>query len=46
MAFFEQMSQREISKLTNIPLGTVKTRIELGLRKLSKRFLEKRSQVL
>jgi RNA polymerase sigma-70 factor, ECF subfamily len=46
MAFFEQKSQREISKLTNIPLGTVKTRIELGLRKLSKRLVEKRSQVL
>lgn len=46
MAFFEQKSQREISKPTNIPLGTVKTRIELGLRKLSKRLVEKRSQVL
>jgi RNA polymerase sigma-70 factor, ECF subfamily len=46
MAFFEQKSQREISKLTNMPLGTVKTRIELGLRKLSKRLVEKRSQVL
>lgn len=46
MAFFEQKSQREISRLTNIPLGTVKTRIELGLRKLSKRLVEKRSQVL
>lgn len=34
-AFFEGMSQREIAAKTGIPLGTVKTRIELGLRKLS-----------
>lgn len=34
-AFFEGMSQREIAAMTGIPLGTVKTRIELGLRKLS-----------
>jgi RNA polymerase sigma-70 factor, ECF subfamily len=46
LAFFEQRSQREISRLTNIPLGTVKTRIELGLRKLSKRLIDKRSNVL
>jgi RNA polymerase sigma-70 factor (ECF subfamily) len=35
MAFFEEKSQREISALTQIPLGTVKTRIELGIKKLS-----------
>jgi RNA polymerase sigma-70 factor (ECF subfamily) len=35
LAFFEEKSQREISALTNIPLGTVKTRIELGIKKLS-----------
>jgi RNA polymerase sigma-70 factor, ECF subfamily len=46
LAFFEQRSQREISRLTNIPLGTVKTRIELGLRKLARRLIEKRSKVL
>ncbi len=34
-AFFQGMSQREIAAMTGIPLGTVKTRIELGLRKLS-----------
>jgi RNA polymerase sigma-70 factor, ECF subfamily len=46
LAFFEQKSQREISRLANIPLGTVKARIELGLRKLSKRLIEKRNKVL
>ncbi|HEY5777977.1 MAG TPA: sigma-70 family RNA polymerase sigma factor [Terrimicrobiaceae bacterium] len=35
LAFFEEKSQREISALTNIPLGTVKTRIELGIKKLT-----------
>jgi len=34
-AFFQGMSQREIAAHTGIPLGTIKTRIELGLKKLS-----------
>ena len=34
LAFFKGMSQREISITTNTPLGTIKTRLELGLRKL------------
>lgn len=35
LAFFKGMSQREIAAHTGIPLGTIKTRIELGLKKLS-----------
>ncbi len=35
MAFFQGMSQREIAIATETPLGTIKTRLELGLRKLS-----------
>jgi len=34
MAFYEGLSQREIAKKTGIPLGTVKTRLELGVKKL------------
>jgi len=34
MAFYQGLSQREISKKTGIPLGTVKTRLELGVKKL------------
>ncbi|MGI8889988.1 MAG: RNA polymerase sigma factor [Chthoniobacterales bacterium] len=35
LSFFENRSHREISSLTKTPLGTVKTRLELGLRKLT-----------
>lgn len=35
MAYLEGRSQREIASITDTPLGTVKTRIELGLKKLS-----------
>ena len=35
LSFFEGRSHREISALTGTPLGTVKTRLELGLRKLT-----------
>jgi RNA polymerase sigma-70 factor (ECF subfamily) len=34
LSFFEGRSHREIAALTGTPLGTVKTRLELGLRKL------------
>jgi RNA polymerase sigma-70 factor (ECF subfamily) len=34
LAFFLGMSQREIAAETNTPLGTVKTRLELGLKKI------------
>jgi RNA polymerase sigma-70 factor, ECF subfamily len=34
LAFFRGMSQREIAAETNTPLGTVKTRLELGLKKV------------
>lgn len=35
LAFYKGMSQREIAAHTGIPLGTIKTRIELGLKKIS-----------
>jgi len=35
LAFFGGMSHREIAAATGTPLGTVKTRLELGLRKLT-----------
>jgi RNA polymerase sigma-70 factor, ECF subfamily len=35
LAFFKGLSHSEIATETNAPLGTVKTRLELGLQKLS-----------
>jgi RNA polymerase sigma-70 factor, ECF subfamily len=35
LAYHHQMSQREIATHTGIPLGTIKTRLELGRRKMA-----------
>ena len=35
LAYHGQMSQREIASKTGTPLGTIKTRLELGLRKMA-----------
>lgn len=35
LAFFKGLSHREIAVATNAPLGTVKTRLELGMQKLT-----------
>ena len=35
LAFYKGMSHREIAEATGAPLGTVKTRLELGLQKLT-----------
>jgi RNA polymerase sigma-70 factor, ECF subfamily len=34
LTYFQGLSQRNIAKRTAIPLGTIKTRLELGIRKL------------
>ncbi|MDZ4403984.1 sigma-70 family RNA polymerase sigma factor [Prosthecobacter sp.] len=38
LAFLKGMSQREVAQATHTPLGTVKTRLELGLKKLRSSF--------
>ena len=40
MAFYKGMSQREISNHTGIALGTIKTRLELALKKISFKLKE------
>ncbi len=46
MTFYEGKSQREISQLTGTPLGTVKTRIELGVKKLSQSVGSARDKIV
>jgi RNA polymerase sigma-70 factor (ECF subfamily) len=38
MVYFMGLTQKEISLRTRTPLGTVKTRLELGLRKMRDRI--------
>src|SRR4051812_6205705 len=45
LAFFRGMSQREIASFTNTPLGTVKTRLELGLKKVYDGLKELRNEL-
>ncbi len=45
LSFFRGMSQREIAANTNTPLGTVKTRLELGLKKLYDGLKELRDEL-
>src|SRR6267143_2630194 len=45
LAFFRGMSQREIAAHTNTPLGTVKTRLELGLKKIYDGLKELRDEL-
>ena len=44
-AFFDGLSQREIAAKMELPLGTVKTRIQLGLRKLSSVLAHTRREI-
>ena len=45
LSFFDGLTQREIAAVTAAPLGTVKTRLELGLRKMAKHVIPLRSQI-
>ncbi len=46
LAFLDGRSQREIAVLTHTPLGTVKTRIELGMKKLAHSIGGMRDKIL
>lgn len=45
LAFFEDLSQREIVTRTGIPLGTIKTRLDLAIRKLSQKAMHLRQEL-
>jgi RNA polymerase sigma-70 factor (ECF subfamily) len=45
LSFFHGMSHREISAKTKTPLGTVKTRLELGLQKLTQSLRPLRQKI-
>jgi RNA polymerase sigma-70 factor, ECF subfamily len=36
LAYFDGMSQREIAEQTNTPLGTIKTRVRMGMEKVER----------
>ena len=40
LAYFQGLSQSQIAEATGLPLGTVKTRIRLGMQKLRERLLD------
>jgi RNA polymerase sigma-70 factor, ECF subfamily len=39
LAYFEGMSQRELAEYTHAPLGTIKTRVRMGLEKMERLLL-------
>ncbi len=45
LSYFEEMSQREIAARTGIPLGTIKTRLDLAMRKLASKFMQFREEL-
>lgn len=44
LAYYHRLSQSQISEHTGAPLGTVKTRVRLGMEKLRNIWLEERSK--
>ena len=45
LSYFKEMSQREIASRTGIPLGTIKTRLDLALRKLAQKSMPFRKEL-
>ena len=45
LSYFQDLSQREIASRTGIPLGTIKTRLDLALRKLAQKSLPFRKEL-
>ena len=45
LSYFQDLSQREIASRTGIPLGTIKTRLDLALRKLAQKSMPFRKEL-
>ena len=45
LSYFKELSQREIAARTGIPLGTIKTRLDLALRKLAQKAMPFRKEL-
>lgn len=45
LTYFEDLSQRTIAARTGIPLGTIKTRLDLAMRKLTIKFAGLRTEI-
>ena len=45
LSFFDGLSHREIAAKTRTPLGTIKTRLELGLKKLTSSVKPRRNRI-
>jgi RNA polymerase sigma-70 factor (ECF subfamily) len=45
LSYFNELSQREIASRTGIPLGTIKTRLDLALRKLAQKSMPFREEL-
>ncbi len=45
LSYFKELSQREIASRTGIPLGTIKTRLDLALRKLAQKSMPYRQEL-
>ena len=45
LTYFHELSQRQIAARTGVPLGTIKTRLELAIRKLSQRSTHMRQDL-
>jgi RNA polymerase sigma-70 factor (ECF subfamily) len=43
LTYYQGLSQREISSRLSVPLGTIKTRIELGMRKLGRTWVSEQA---